>query len=176
MLNGPTMRHLFSCLLLLFVIVVAKAQSAQGRYHSRLTPDGTLFFIQPHKLNNLSGIKSFSYDVTLLNWQDSATVNFTFESDFMEAPSNLQIVVQDKQFICKTFSPLYIDIKKNHYVIRITSKFSVDEIGQFCSSDVPPVFSFDQGDIRMSASYKPKAWISDRKKLNDIFKLYSMSR
>lgn len=154
----------------------AFCQSAQGRYHSRLTPDGTLFFIQPQKINELSGIRSFSYDITLLSWQDSATVNFTFESDFMDTPKNLQIRLSDKHFDCKSFSPLYIDIKKNHYVIRITSSFPVDEISQFCSSETPPVFSFYQGNLHMTASYKPKAWLRERKKLSDIFKLYLMSK
>ncbi len=170
------MKRILSCLLILVSLIGAFAQSAQGRYHSRLTPDGTLFFIQPHKLNNLSGIKSFSYDVTLLSWQDSATVNFTFESNSMEVPSKLQIRVGNTDFDCESYSPLYIDIMKNHYVIRITSKFSVDEIGRFCSSETPPVFSFYQGDTHLTASYKPKSWIPERKKLQDIFKLYSMSK
>lgn len=166
------MREFLYCLLFLISMVETFAQSAQGRYHSRLTPNGTLFFIQPHKLNNLSKMRSFSYDITLLSWQDSAIVNFTFESDLMDVPSNFRIYTHDKHFDCKKFSPLYIDIKKNHYIIRITSKFSVREISHFCSSDTPPVFSFFQGDCHLTASYKPKSWIQDQKKLNDILNLF----
>ncbi len=90
-----------------------QAQSADGRYISRMTQDGTLYFINPQKLSKTEGIKNFEYDMTLLSWTDSATVNFTFRSGLMAKPENLAIRSGNNVFRCDAFKPLFIDIKKN---------------------------------------------------------------
>lgn len=168
-------RHL--CLMsFMFSIVVLFGQSAEGRYSSRLTRDGVLFFIMPERLRDVSGIKSFEYDMTMLSWSDSVTVNFTFESSEMAIPSNLSIQIGQEETVCHSFSPLFVDIKGNHFEIRITSKFSVSEIKAMIYSTLPPRFCFVQGAEAKSAAYKPKQWAKDRKKLNDIFQLYLLSK
>lgn len=135
-----------------------------------------LFFIMPHKLKVDSGIKNFQYDVTMLNWTDSVTVNFTFDSPSMYKPQNFEIKCGDQSFVCKSFYPLYTDIKKGGYEIRITSKFSIDEIKAIFESRLPPKFCFSQDGIAKWATYKSKAWEKDRKKLNDIMQLFIISQ
>ena len=170
------MKRLLTAFVLSFCFIAGFSQSAENRYNSRMTRDGVLFFIMPEKLKDLSGLKRFEYDVTLLSWTDSATVNFTFESESLALPSDLEIKYADGTINCDSYTPLFVDIKRNHYEIRITSKFSISQIESIFSSITPPVFCFTQEGASKSASYKPKAWTSDRKKLNDIFKLYTLSR
>lgn len=160
----------------LFFISSVFGQSAQGRYASRMAADGTIFFIEPHKLTDLSNIKRFEYDMTLLSWTDSVTINFTFESDIMTMPETLQIKSCGKTFVCKDYSSLFIDIKKKHYEIRISSKFSISEMEQILQCESSPMFSFSQNGILETASYKNKSWLKDRKKLLDIFKVYQYSK
>lgn len=154
----------------------ARAQSAEGRYASRLTQNGNIYFIMPQKIKNLSGLKHFEYDITLLTWTDSATINFTFESPLMLTPENLHLVSGEDSIKCNSYSALYIDIKKKHYEVRITSKFSIADIEKVMNSMIPPIFCFNQGNEHKSASYTLSAWEKDRKKLNDILSLYNYSK
>lgn len=156
--------------------ISALAQSAENRYHSRMTADGYIFFCNAHKLNQLDNIKKFEYDMTFLTWTDSVTVNFTFESSRISAPTNLSLKIANETIKCLNFSPLFIDIKKNHYEIRITSKFALNTICNMIESPVAPVFQFEQDGILESATYKESDWKKDQKKLKDIYQIYSHSR
>lgn len=168
-------RFIYISILILFHIH-SYGQSAQGRYSSLITADGTLFFINPYKLNDLKNIKRFEYDMTLLSWSDSATVNFTFESERMVLPDNLSIESGSVSYPCDNYSVLFIDIKKNHYEIRITCKYPIATIDQIIDNLSPPIFQFKQDDLTESATYKKSRWEKDRKKLSAIFNLYKYSK
>ena len=170
------MKKFFLVLLILFGTLSGYSQSADGRYLSRMTRDGMLYFIYPKKLGKLSGIKHFDYDVTLLNWTDSATINFTFESKNMSVPESIRIIADSDTISCDSYSPLYIDIKKNNYEIRITSKFTISDIKKIFSSLASPVFLIEQDKTIERATYSENAWKKDRKKLIDILNLYNYSK
>lgn len=170
------MKNILFLVLLMFISIPAIGQSAQGRYSSRMTPDGTLFFINPHKLGDLSNLKRFEYDMTMLTWTDSVTINFTFESQRMSLPDNFKLVSNDAIYECDNYSSLYVDIKKNHYEVRITSKFPVSVIENILANEIAPIFTFSQDGILEKATYRMNAWKKDRKKLLDIFKLFTYSK
>lgn len=170
------MKRILSVIVTLTTFLISFSQSAEGRYISRMTADGVLYFIMPQQLKDLSGLKHFDYDMTLLSWTDSVTINFTFESSSMQLPENLEIVCNKNPIVCNSFSPLFVDIKKNHFEIRITSKYSISDLEQILKSITPPEFSFTQGGVPKSATYKQKVWIKDKKRLNDIMQLYYLSK
>lgn len=114
--------------------------------------------------------------MTLLSWTDSVTVNFTFLSSCMECPSDLVIISGENKFECERYRPLFIDIKKKNYEIRITSSFIADAIKNIIQSETPPIFSFRQNGVSESATYKNGAWKKDRNKLQQIYKLYEYSK
>lgn len=172
--NG--MKRLLISIVCIISVITGFSQSADGRYVSRMTRDGTLFFVNPHKLKDLTGIRSFEYDMTMLSWTDSVTVNFTIESDRMTVPSAVGIESGNKYYECNNYSPLYIDIKKNHYEIRITSKFPCRDIETIIDTATPPSFMIKQDGVDEKASYSPKGWKKDSKKLSDIYKLYLYSK
>lgn len=162
--------------IVLSIVFLVGFLHAEARYASRMTQDGTIFFIEPQKLTDLGNIKRFEYDMTLLSWTDSVTVNFTFESERLAMPQNLIIKSGDSSFVCTDFSDLFFDLKRNRYEIRITSKFSVEEIREIINSENPPIFSFIQDGVNEYASYKSGAWRKDRKRLMKIFQLFLFSR
>lgn len=170
------MKRIFALIILVTSLLSVAAQSAEGRYNSFRTRDGMLFFILPQHLKEVSGIRRFEYDMTLLSWTDSVTVNFTFESDSIDPISDLHIVCGPDSLPCDSFSNLFVDAKKNHYEIRITSQFSFDAIDRMIKSVTPPRFCFRQGNSDVAAAYSSKAWINDKKKLNDILKLFLLSK
>lgn len=170
------MKYFLSVLFSVLTLIPAFSQSAEGRYASRITIDGVIFFIMPEQLKEVSGIKRFEYDMTLLSWTDSVTVNFTFESTSPELPENLQIICDNESINCTSYSSLFVDIKKNHFEIRITSKYSIQDLQTIIQSITPPTFCFSQSDELKTATYKNKRWIKDRKKLNDILQLYYLAK
>lgn len=167
------MKKLFPLLLVLLVVIPVFALE---RYASRMTPDGTIYFIMPKKLGKTQGIKHFEYDMTLLSWTDSVTINFTFQSKIMGLPSELYIQSGDQTFLCDNYSLLFQDIKKNSFEIRVTSKFLTQDIEKIIHSVSPPIFFFPQGNHEAIATYSEAAWKNDRKKLIDIYNIYLYSK
>lgn len=170
------MKKLIVLLFILVMVIPSHGQSSQGRYASRITPDGTIFFINPQKLGALTNLRQFEYDMTLLSWKDSVTINFTIESSWMTAPENFKIVSDNRIYSCEDFSVLFTDIKKQHYVIRITSKFSLQELTQIIASASSPIFAFTQNGVQEAAKYTDNAWKKERKKLLAIIQLYVYSK
>lgn len=163
-------------IIILLVLIVGIPSFALERYASRMTPDGTIYFIMPKKLSKLHGIKHFDYDMTLLSWTDSVTVNFTFESGIMGLPTDLSIKSGTRTFGCDNYSLLFQDLKKKGFEIRVTSKFSTEDIKEMIYSETPPVFIFYQGENEESATYSEGAWKKDRKNLIDIYNIYQYSK
>ncbi len=163
----------FGCI---FIFSVGYSQSADGRYNSLRSRDGMLFFINPQQVKELSGIRRFEYDVTLLSWTDSVTINYTFESDIMNVPDNFEIICGDTIMTGSSYSPLFVDIKGNHFEVRMTSKFGLNQFQTMVNSLTSPVFRFTQAHEVKSARYREKAWLKDRKKLKDIFQIFNLSR
>lgn len=158
------------------VVLALVSAGIADRYVSRMTQDGTLYFIEPKKLGVRENLHTFEYDMTLLTWSDSATVNFTFVSKNMELPAGFAIKNADYDYECTSYSPLYIDIVKKGYEVRITSKFPVAQIEKIIESPAPPVFTFTQGGAAESASYTQGAWNKDRLKLQNILSLYKYTK
>ena len=170
------MKKLIALLFISVMTIPAHGQSTQRRYASRITPDGTIFFIHPQKLGALTNLRRFEYDMTLLSWKDSVTINFTIESSWMTAPENLELASGDEVYPCEDFSVLYTDIKKQHYVIRVTSKFPLQELAQIIASTTSPTFAFTQNGVLEAAKYTDSAWKKERKKLLAIIQLYVYSK
>lgn len=163
-------------LIFLITIFIGLPTLALERYASRMTPDGTIYFIMPKKLSKLKGIKHFNFDMTLLSWTDSVTVNFTFESDLIGLPDKLSIRSGQNIFRCDSYSLLFQDIKKNRFEIRVTSKFSIEAIKEIIQGEEPPIFIFSQGENEESATYSGRSWIKERKTLCDILTIYQYSK
>lgn len=163
-------------LLLSFIFVLATlpgwSQSSFNRYSSRITKDGICYFFKEQKLNSVSGMKKFTYDMTYPDWTDSIIVNFSMYCNIPDVPQKLSIRSGDKVYVCYDFRSLYVDLLKDGYEIRITSRFAKDDIVSLLQqSEYPMVFEMETKGINIYAKYKGSAWRKDRKKLNDIFLL-----
>ena len=146
------MKKLIAFLFILVIAIPLYGQLSQGRYASRITSDGTIFFVNPQKLGVLTNLRRFEYDMTLLSWKDSVTINFTIETSWMTTPENFKLVSGDKVYSCDDFSVLYTDIKKQHYVIRVTSRFSLQELTQIIASEISPIFALRKMTFRKQLS------------------------
>lgn len=115
--------------------------------------------------------------MTYPDWTDSITVNFSLYADAPDVPKKIALVGGDKRYECDDFRSLYVDIIKNGYEIRITSKFAKNDIlALLQQTDYPLAFYIETKGRRIYATYKVSAWRKDRKKLNDVFLLINSIR
>lgn len=170
------MNRILVLLTIIFCALFASAQSADGRYTSRMAQDGMIYFINPKKITKCNGIERFEYDMTLLSWTDSVTVNFTFKSKSVAYPEKLQIQTCGKNITTIPYSLLFTDIVKGGYSIRVTSKISSADLEDIISCKSSPVFVFEQDGVERTASYSEGAWKKDEKKLSDIFYIYKLRK
>lgn len=143
-----------------------------ARYNSFRSKDGILYFFNPQKLKETKNIKSFEYDMTMLTWTDSVTINFTIVSESMSMPTDLAIKSGESKYECHDYSLLFVDLQKKDYKVRVTSKFPLREVENIIESPAPPIFEFKQNGILRTATYKRKAWETDREKIKQIMGLY----
>ena len=151
-------------------------KSVGDRYASRMTRDGTIFFILPERLKATDGVDRFEYDMTCLTWNDTVTVNFSVRSKNMEVPEHVALQSGDKRFDAVGIAKLYTDIVKNGYEIRMSCRFLWDDIQRAFTAVQPPVFLFDQSGVERSATYTPRQWKGERRILSEILELYNYSR
>lgn len=171
--NEISMRQIITFLLLIASIFNI---SAIERYVSRPVSDGTLYFIMPKKLGEVSGAKSFLYDVTMVSGLDSATINFTVVSPLASEPSELIIRSGSQLLECDDSKLLFVDKTGKNFEIRVTSHFPKDKIEEIFSSPNIPQFEFMIGDTPVSATYKPGAWKKDRLKMIEVFNLLKLMK
>lgn len=166
------MKIIITFLFGLLLIIPVQGQ----RYNSRITPDGTIFFVNPQELASLKNLRQFEYDMTLLSWKDSVTVNYTIESSSMKVPEGLKIIIDGNIYDCDTYSVLFIDMKRQYYRIRITSKIPMLELARIVESSDPPIFVFVQEGIQKEATYTSRKWKKGRKQLWGILQLFDYSK
>lgn len=65
-------------LLVSLLLLCSVASLAKERYNVQVLPDGNMYFFMPYKLKG-SGSK-LKYDMTLLTYRDSVTINMTLKS------------------------------------------------------------------------------------------------
>lgn len=158
-------------LLLLSFSLSGVAQSAYGRYSSRLTKDGMCYFFRNKKLTKTKEIRRFDYDMTYLDWKDSVTVNFTILADTPKLPTLFKIVCGADTFTCNNLKRFFVDVTKKGYEIRMSSLFSEDEIRKMINSSFAPVFVLDIDEKRATATYSKHSWEKESNKLQMILHL-----
>ncbi len=141
-----------------------------------MTDNGMLFFIMPQKVKSLKGISSFEYDITLLTWNDSITLNYTCKTKKMETPQDFKIISGDSTYNSMDCNLLFVDIIKKGFEVRITTKFLYRDFEKIIQCDTPPIFSFTQGGEEKSATFSQKKWDKEREILNKIISVYNYSR
>ena len=169
------MRYLLLILAALFVFS-GYSQETGDRYASRMTQDGTIFFIMPQKLSKTEGIRRFEYDMTCLTWSDTVTINFTIKSKHIETPENITIGSGDNSYKPVKTKILFIDLKKNEYEIRTSCQFLWPDIEKIFTDEQKPTFCLSQNGLPESATYKEGKWNKERKTLSNILNLFKYSK
>lgn len=150
----------------LFSNVETFAQTGPQRLFSHADEEGTMYFINAKKLSNLENIKGFEFDITYLDYTDSATINFTIISSNPNDVSALQVGNGQTEVTATDVELLYHEMKGKNYVVRTTSKVPYLALKEMMTAQSPLVFNVTRADgQRDMATYKPSQW----KKERDLF-------
>ncbi len=152
------------------------AASLSGKYFSRMVDKGMLFFLNPQKVSQVEGVKSFEYDVTMTTWNDSVTINFTCKSDVMDTPQDFKIVSGSNTYKSVKNKVLYTDIIKKGFEIRMSSTLLYRDFEAMVNNENPPTFTFVQGGMQKSASFSSGKWDKERKDLQRILSVYNYTK
>lgn len=172
LLINHKMKYILRFLAVFAILCSLVSLDAYARYDTFRSKDGMLYFFNPQKLKETTNLKSFEYDMTMLTWTDSVTINFTIVSDAMSVPEQFAIRTGNTKYVCHDYSLLFVDLDKKDYKVRVTSKFSLAEVEKIIDSPLPPVFEFEQNGVTRTATYKAKAWKTDREKIRQVMDLY----
>lgn len=160
----------YKIFLFLFVIAAScHAQSANKRYRSYLSERGTVNFIRPFKLGNKNNIDLFEFDMTYVSYSDSITINCTLKTKRPNIVRALELRTGCHEVIDNDVYLLYRDVLKDGYEMRITSRFSFDDIKRIYKSTSPCVFKviFNDGSWG-TATYSKSKWKSEHLNMTRI--------
>lgn len=171
------MRARFTTFLLLltlglFCSLDASAQVGLKRLFSHNNEKGTMYFIGQKKLTKLENIKKFEFDITYLDYTDSATVNFTVISPNPTDVSELKMGNSSIAMTATDVELLYHEVKGKNYVVRTTSKVPFQTLKEIVKSESPMVFDIVHTDGQKGkATYSASQWKKERDLLGRILYL-----
>lgn len=171
------MRTYVKCFLslMLFCVVGTLEVSAQAglkRLFSHNNEKGTMYFIGQKKLTKLENIKRFEFDITYLDYTDSATVNFTVISPNPNDVSEMELGNQQISIKATDVELLYHEVKGKNYVVRTTSRVPYTTLKALIKDEGPMIFNITRTDGQKGkATYSASQWKKERDLLGRILYL-----
>jgi len=159
MANRFSEKAFYKCLLLFLFFGNVDAQNITRKYVTSNNAYGGIYHIFPQKgYKNIEGRGKFIYDITLLSYKDTATINFSiYHKDVLRIDSicyNIENKIQ-----CFQANKLYINTKKDkwhyRYSINIVKK-DIEKI--YGSAKVPALINIKTGDKDLVFQIKSKKW------------------
>lgn len=153
------MARIVFILLIFFISIICNAQSIEKRYSSHLSNAGVINFFHPKKLKKNTNVDMFVFDMTYISHNDSVTLNCSFRIRNKYNIKLLNLKSGNNKIHSNDLFILYREVKKHGYEIRVTSRFSFNEIKNVFKEHIPPVFEIilNDGSYCM-ASYRKSAW------------------
>ena len=161
-------RHIFFLLCILFSLTCA-AQSIEKRYSSYISEKGTINFFRPKKLKNNKNMGEFLFDMTYVSNTDSVTINCSINITNGEMVSSAELRNGDKRKSGENVYAIYRNVTKKGYLIRLSARYTLNDIRECFSNGAPLVFYFQLKDgTTCSASYTPSQWKRDSSQVTRI--------
>lgn len=134
------------------------SQDLSKYYISYTQEEGDLYFIYPFtEYKNIQDGSTLSFDITYLESQDSATLNFTYLTDKTFKADSLCLLLTAQNY-CYTAEKIYQDFKKKKWENRFGLKLPIGDLIQFSKSESPPSLRIISIQSRMDYSVKQKKW------------------
>lgn len=145
------------------------AQSIEKRYSSYISEKGTINFFRPKKLKINKNMGEFLFDMTYVSNTDSVTINCSINITSTEMVSSAELRNGDKRKSGENVYAIYRNVTKKGYLIRLSARYTLNDIRECFSNSTPLVFYFQLKDgTTCSASYTPSQWKKDSSQVTRI--------
>ena len=161
--------------LLLLCTVVAFGKG--GRYDVRVLPLGKMYFFMPCKLKGKAGNK-LQYDMTLLTYRDSVTINMTLTSPLGRVKS-VSLSSKEANYSTTEYELFYQERDGSRFNTRVHIDCPGHIYKQLFTSQQPVIFELTMEDGKQySFTYKAKKWKEESSYVSEVLEMiaYSNSR
>ena len=168
----PARKVLFPLLLLCCVMAFGK-----GRYNVRMLPEGNMYFFMPFKLKGASG-NSLQYDMTLLSYRDSVTINMTLTSP-MGRVKSVRLSTEGVNYSTTQYELFFQERNGSRFNTRVHIDCPGHVYRQLFASPVPLTMELTMEDGKKYAfTYKDKKWREDSRYVSEVLEMiaYTNSR
>lgn len=149
----------------------------EGRYSVQSLPQGNMYFFMPCKLKRAAGNK-LQYDMTILSYRDSVTINMTLTSP-MGRVKSVRLSSGDVSYITTQYELFYQEHKGSRFNTRVHIDCPTPTFTQLFASPVPLNIELTMEDGKQySFTYKPKKWKEDSRYVMEVMEIiaYANSR
>ena len=169
----PTARKL----ILLLLLCCSVAAFAKERYYARILPEGKMYFFMPCKLPAKAGNK-LQYDMTLISYCDSVTINMTLRSP-MGRVGSISLTAGDVSYTTKQYELFFQEREGSRFNTRVHIDCPNDIYRQLFSSPVPLTIELTmESGAKYAFTYKAKQWQRETVYVSEVLEMiaYSNSR
>ena len=155
---------------LLFILSssILYGQDLSKYYLSYTQEEGDLYFIYPFtEYKNIQDKSALSFDITYLDDQDSAILNFTYFTDKTLKADSLYLLLTENKY-CYKAEKIYQDYKKKKWENRFGIKLPIAVLVQFSKNESPPTFRIISDQTKMNYSVKQKKWAEYQSAIDKI--------
>ena len=147
------------------------AQSLDKRYTSHLSNNGIIGFIRPKQLSVTTNLDKFEYDMTYVSGQDSITINCSLYVKNEALVKELNIKSGERELKGEKVAVIYRDITPKGYVLRVTTRFSFNDVKTCFENSTPFEFYAMMTDgSQCTATYRTSKWQKEQQMVTRIFK------
>ena len=165
------MIRLIAILSLFFINLSMTAQSLDKRYTSHLSNNGIIGFIRPKQLSVTTNLDKFEYDMTYVSGQDSITINCSLYVKNEALVKELNIKSGERELKGEKVAVIYRDITPKGYVLRVTTRFSFNDVKTCFENSTPFEFYAMMTDgSQCTATYRASKWQKEQQMVTRIFK------
>jgi len=153
--TGATAPVFFFCFFL--ATGVSSAQNLSKYYINSVQSGSILYFIKPQtNFNNPKTRTDFIFDVTYLNSNDSATINFSYFDKENINPESITIAYSDWKYQTD-LKRIYVDAKKELWRYRYSFKIPFDQLLLFYRAQ-SPIITISTDSSRIITIRTVKQW------------------
>ena len=171
------MRQSARKLILLLLMACSLAVFGGERYDVRVLPLGKMYFFMPYKLKGKAGSK-LQYDMTLLTYRDSTTINMTLTSPQGRVKS-IALSSPDASFSTTQYELFFQERSGSRFNTRVHIDCPNDVYKRLFESQQPLTIELTMEDGKHYAfTYKAKQWQRETVYVSEVLEMiaYSNSR
>ncbi len=144
------------------------------RYYARILPDGKMYFFIPHKVKGKSG-KKLQYDMTLITYKDSVTLNMTLHSP-MGRVRSVRLSSGDVSYTTTQYELFFQERARSLFKTRVHIDCPGDIYRKLYTTPIPLTIelTMESGE-NYSFTYKTKDWQKESAYVSEVLDMIEYS-